>query len=475
MTDAALVAAALAGICLVGWLIVRLVRHESMPLVERIGLSYPLGIGALTLVLFTLSVSGVKLTRASGVMALVLLCAILALGGRLVRRPQAAPSSGGERWRWYEYLIAATCLVGTASVFFDALFYPLYEWDALAIWGLKAKIIAHEPIRDSAYFRDVTKTYSHLGYPLLIPLGGAWVYAVLGRVDDRLMKIIFPLFLVSMQLVLYARMRRHAGRTIALALVALLSCAPRLIHWVPKGIADPALGLYYAIAAIYLYDWMTGGRPQDLAVAVLGAVFMMFTKNEGMALHMTVAPVVIAFAVVHRDRRGTIGAAVYVFAPLLLMPWLLSFRQISDTHENYLAQLTVSHVTDNLDRLPVIFEWLWRHTISPVSWRPPMLLREAPDLPSGLGNWNVAWWLFGLACVLNVRRLFTTPRLWLGLLWALHLALYVLVYIITPWDVVRLLYVTLDRLLIHLLPFTLFITAVHLGAVLQRDSSASAD
>jgi len=44
------------------------------------------------------------------------------------------------------------------------------EWDAFAIWGFKAKVLTHEALRPTpAYFHDLTLSYSHLDYPLMVP------------------------------------------------------------------------------------------------------------------------------------------------------------------------------------------------------------------------------------------------------------------------------------------------------------------
>ena len=67
-----------------------------------------------------------------------------------------------------------------------ALSSPLVEWDAFAIWGFKAKVLVHEALRPApAYFHDLTLSYSHLDYPLMVPFLTAGAYAAMGTLMTR--------------------------------------------------------------------------------------------------------------------------------------------------------------------------------------------------------------------------------------------------------------------------------------------------
>jgi hypothetical protein len=77
----------------------------------------------------------------------------------------------------------AVILVMFLIVLGDSLLMPVYNGDAYAIWVLKAKVLFYEGFR-SAYFRNPNLGYSHLDYPLLIPMLISGVYSILGSEDD---------------------------------------------------------------------------------------------------------------------------------------------------------------------------------------------------------------------------------------------------------------------------------------------------
>ena len=69
-----------------------------------------------------------------------------------------------------------------------AALYPMWAWDAVATWGCKARIFY------SARGLDLTCIDAHNYYPNLLPLLLSYLYFALGRVNDSLVNVIFPLW-----------------------------------------------------------------------------------------------------------------------------------------------------------------------------------------------------------------------------------------------------------------------------------------
>ena len=88
--------------------------------------------------------------------------------GRLIRiKLLAEPWEKGDVWAMAP---AALTLLALGVVLINAVSTPLQEWDAFAIWGLKAKVLFHAALRPiPLYFHDLSLSYSHLDYPLLVP------------------------------------------------------------------------------------------------------------------------------------------------------------------------------------------------------------------------------------------------------------------------------------------------------------------
>src|SRR5205814_4482177 len=85
-----------------------------------------------------------------------------------------APSStAGGRW-----LKAAGWLFfsaeGARNVI-SSLGSPL-GWDGTVDWGFKARLAFLNGGLPPSYFTDLSREWSHLGYPWLVPMNEAWIY-----------------------------------------------------------------------------------------------------------------------------------------------------------------------------------------------------------------------------------------------------------------------------------------------------------
>jgi hypothetical protein len=108
----------------------------------------------------------------------------------------------------------------------------------------------------------------------------------------------------------------------------------------------------------------------------------------------------------------------------------------------------LSFFTGNLRRLGIII---------------PRLTAEALTL----SNWGVFWLLVPLAAIAGYKAFSTLAARVLWILLALHVCLYLFVYIITPWDVELLLSVSRNRLVLHLAPAGMLLIALH-GSTLRN-------
>src|SRR5437867_3301940 len=124
---------------------------------ELAGLVIGLGAGNMGLLLFFMSLAGWRPTRA---IVLGIAVAAVAALGLLWRRGRLTSPSPPTPWTCTDlWIIVPAVLVPYALyvVAWHALALPLFEWDAFAIWGLKAKVLTFEALRPGpAYFHDLS-------------------------------------------------------------------------------------------------------------------------------------------------------------------------------------------------------------------------------------------------------------------------------------------------------------------------------
>jgi hypothetical protein len=437
-------------VLLVGHVIVSAIfRGERRPLGELVGLSAALGAGGLSVLLFWLSLAGYAPTRT---ITLSIGLALLIVEGCQWRTKQLSlplplrtvrtrKTPGNDRWALAAWTFVAL-LVLVVSV--HALAFSLFEWDAFAIWGMKARVLSTCSLRSGpSYFHDVSLSYSHLDYPLLVPFLTAGAYGMMGQIHDQFGKMYFPLLYLAFGLMLNAGLRWKLESMRAGVLTALAMSSPVLLRWAGAGNADVALTMYYTGMLYFSIRWLDEENGRHLLILMLCTVFCVFTKSEGLALALIQMLGLLLVSVFVRIKRRFLGLAVLVAGVLILsMPWLIWSRGLPHTHEDYAAHLNLANIIGNLDRLRIVLPEFARQS---TLW----------------GRWGGLWILlvfFAVTCWKGLRNRHVAV-LWFFLL--AHLVLYVLIFVVTPWDVRELLASALDRLILHTIPAAVFLIGFH--------------
>ena len=463
--------AAVAGIGAVGAAFLRLAdprRHLSEPL--RWALFIPAGTIVVAWYLFAASWLGVRVSAWS----VVPLAGVSAAGLGWVRLrraqpPPAEPKADRGRIDGSDILVIAA-IAALVVVWLQRTFtFPMHAWDALMTWGYKAKVIYHETIGGTEYFQN-GRAKSHLPYPLLVPLNMAWIAGFVGRFDDICVRAVFPLLAGSAGLTLYAGLRRFLRPAAAAALPLGMMLTRAFGFRATYAEADVALAAMAIATVVLLAEYLITGHRTFLVLGAVTSAGAAFTKNEGLVLCVVAAA---SLAVCGRGRgagwarRRLAPAAGYACLCLgLLLPWLVFRAYIPQTDEHYAAHLRPSVVADNLRRLPTIV-WAIGASIADA--------RHWAAWPPTWPDWLLIWPMvvLGLSCL--GRRAMSGPALFVLLVFVGQLSAYVLIYTITPDPLDEQLSVTVERLLLHVLPLACYVSGMGLArtAVLGRRPGAA--
>ncbi len=340
----------------------------------------------------------------------------------------------------------------TISVMFllvccHSLLMPLYEWDAFAIWGLKAKVLYCEGL-SSSYFNSPNLAYSHLDYPILVPLlMSAGIFSIASDSSDATCKYIFPLFYLAFVFLMYTAARRRLGQRHALLLTAIFASTPALVRWSGAGTADMALSFLYAGSILYLINFFETEKFYDLGISIICSICCALTKNEGLPLVIInfVALLIFSSKPLFSMKNLKAPALYFTASTIFYLPWLIFSQDIPKIHENYIGNLTIARFAGNLDRLQLII--------------PEMLLQFL-----SLKSWGLIWLLAIVAAVAGRKSFLEKPVLLLWFLFIGHILLYMLIYIIYPFELAKLIPETIERLYLHLMPAGILIIIMHLSS-----------
>ena len=352
---------------------------------------------------------------------------------------------------------AVTLVAAVANVWCAASGRGLGDIDEYAIWMFRAKVLAAAPLRPvPAALLDPTLSYSHQDYPPLLPLLAAGAYATIGRVDESAGKGVLPPMYLALIAIVYGAARREVGRGAALAVAAVALAGPVVTKEAGLGVAELPVTLYLGATAALLVRWVEQHARGDLLLAGTCAAAGALSKNEGLAMLPAFGVLAAACAVLggrQRRRQRLVDVVVATGIALALVgPWLVYRRGLPHTHEDYGARLgDPALLVRGIARLP--------HVIGSVV-----------GTASHLSLAGDAWALLVVVAALGYRAWGrpATRVLWAAL--GVQLGLYVLAFLVTPWNLEQLLATVTYRLLAQPSAVVGLLLAHHIRAALAPRS-----
>jgi hypothetical protein len=414
----------------------------------RFGLSACLGPGVMGMILIALSMLGFTPTRTS-IATLTILAAISIVAAAWRKKTDAPPkfparSRLSSVQRWWLMFCALLIAFAIGMTAWNAFIFPTYEWDAFSIWQLKAKVLYLQPmVPRPAYFSDVTLSYSHLRYPLLVPMISAGVHAMTGDYQDESGQAAFLLMFIGLGATVFAAVRERRDAIAAATTTALLLTIPLAMRYAAAGTAEMALDAFYGCSLICILNYQRDETRNWLILAALFSGFMTWTKNEGTAMAAINLSIIAALIPKPFSSRKLFGDFAFLaIVAAMFIPWLIWSHGLPRTDEDYAGHFSIGRIVSHFSDIPLILKTMGLEF---------MRFRDF----SGF------WIVLILLAITNPQQFRARPvwTLWLALL--LHAAAYVLVYMITPLNLVNLMQDSLDRLVLHFTPAAALLIGLH--------------
>jgi len=309
--------------------------------------------------------------------------------------------------------------------------FPIWAWDAISTWGFKARVFYLSGALDLSGFD------AHNYYPNLVPLLLTYLYLWLGQVSDHLVKIVFPLWGGFLLVLLYGMLGRLGlSRTQALGTTAFFALnGITFISHLYITYADMALTYFTLGAAGLVFLWLRDAAPPGtLPLTALFFAGITWSKYEGAPLAGTIL-LAAGLTLLWLRPAGLLRRILALGWPIAgLLCGYLPWRLFAATHG-------IETGSDHM-----------------MGFYPQQLLKVFPTFLNALISpllFGVLWPATALTLLFSVKKLFTTPRLFLALFLGGNFLAILLAYAVAPTSPFEfLLYVrgTVDRLLLHLAP-----------------------
>jgi hypothetical protein len=166
-------------------------------------------------------------------------------------------------------VVALQVAVGLVVVLLliDAAYRPLSEWDAWAMWTMKAKAVTLLGGLDARVLAGVPYHHLHLDYPLLLPAVEAMRFRFLGSSDTQVIHL-QPALLTAAARCAAAPPRRPGARRHRMGVGA--AHRRGTVARRPGGAARGPRG-FFAMAAVFGWRWLADGRREMLVLSSLFA------------------------------------------------------------------------------------------------------------------------------------------------------------------------------------------------------------
>ncbi len=327
--------------------------------------------------------------------------------------------------------------------FFRALVKPLEAYDAIAIYGIKAKIFYLAKSIPYDFFRNLALSFPHADYPLNIPLSETFVYLFLGNLNDQLVKVIFPLYFVATLIILYFGIRRFASQTCALFFTFLLASIPQFSAFATNGYLDLQLGYYYSTSALFLFLWFKSTEDhQFLLISAVMVALAGWTKNEGLMYCLVNIGLISIFYAVDREmpiKKKLFHLFSYIsIIAIISLPWLWIKGSVHLANDEVqFANLNISYLSKQYYKIvPIIYEFQ-KQTFGPKKW-------------------NILWLIMIFVLGFKYKDMFKKNQRYISIAMSLTILGYVLSYIISRSEIHYALGATWSRFLLHFLPIVMY-------------------
>jgi hypothetical protein len=332
----------------------------------------------------------------------------------------------------------AIVFVGAAALYFLVIYSrlaPHGDYDAQAIWNLRARFIYRSGTAWENAFSPLINRNFHMDYPLLIPLSVVGGWNTLGGEVLRVPAMLSMLFLFAMAGVIYCVISYLRSTSQAAIAVLLLLATPGLLRFSTFQTADIPL-TYFFLASASLFVLAGNENNRNLFfLSGLMAGLSAWTKNEGIPFAIIMMVCTIFFFGVRKARARLFPLLAGMVFPLLT---LLLFKIVISLNNDLFTNNGLSQILSKIFD-PSRYIQVFTHLLSE-------LLQ--------LGSWplSIIIVLLVYAYIMGTRRPDSFTEKALAIIPLSQFVIYILIYVITPYDLEWHLNYSMSRLLIHLFP-----------------------
>lgn len=433
--------------------------------------AYPLGMGAIAMMLSAYDLAGFPFHRAAlaGSAALVTLALFLRVwrhSGSGAAPRLTAPAIPPLSLPMIVFSLGALVLLTLMTR--DLLLSPTESWDSWMNWEPRARIwfdrghLAAFVSPDEWLARSRDAEVFVLGnsfaatQPPLVPLIMLWEMIMLQDPDASVLYLAWPAMALSVALAIGLHLRQRGAGALAVPLSAFLFLAIPYVgaHITMAGYADLILAAYFTLGVLAIQSWADTRDRRHLLLSAVVAIAVLVAKRPGLVL-LPIMLATLAFMAVPAKVQRHLARLLFAAGALVLSITALPFIASAMGLSLPMGDLVIFPAPGIQELALGIYPFL------------PLALHTAFDA----SNWGLFWILLGLAAI--SRRVGDPPRACALALLMTLIALYA-VFGLTHYFREAANTATLNRALLYLVPLGVYLIADRMLQALEPLTEATA-
>jgi hypothetical protein len=242
-----------------------LILFKKIHLLARLAYGFLFGTAIFSIILFCFSIFHGKTTVTNVSLLLLLLIVMLKLTTFYLKIKL-------EKWETQivhgflnlDKIEKILVIIFLALIIFSILlatYWPVYEWDALALYDFRGRVIAHTG--ELLGTIGQTEYFSH--YPPITSILHSLVYIFGGKNPQY----IYPLYYISLLFVFYFRLLKSTNRKAGLFTTLILASNPVFFMHSTFAYTNLPYAIYFFVGTVYVYLFAIKKKTSYLVIAAL--------------------------------------------------------------------------------------------------------------------------------------------------------------------------------------------------------------
>lgn len=325
-----------------------------------IGISFPLGIGIFTLLMFVTNLAGVRFSLSNELLLLFLILTPLSI----LQWPRMKKFFVGSvdaiknlKLMPIEKVMLGVLAFLIVTSFINTFYWPVHIWDSVVLYDFRGRVFA-----ETGFMKEAFIDGYYYNYPLLTSLAHTIIYLGGGRYPQFL----YSIFYLSLGVGFYGFLREFVSRKTGIFFTLVLLFAQPLFYHSLISYTNLPFTVYLSLGAISIYLW---DKKKETGYLILSALLVGLSTWTRSVEPFWLAILLIVFIVsIYRKKVWNFVIFSLIFFPI---------HEIWKIFQSFLTgnnASTVGEITGYSKILPFLFDtqiwiqvisYLYKHVVIP--------------------------------------------------------------------------------------------------------------